>query len=54
MPPQRNTKKEKPKDTKGTLLRILRYITNYRYALLLTLILCLVSNILSLLLDQLL
>lgn len=49
MPPQRNAKKEKPKDTKGTFLRILRYVSSYRYALLLILILCLISNILSLL-----
>ncbi|MBQ8815136.1 MAG: ABC transporter ATP-binding protein [Lachnospiraceae bacterium] len=48
MPPQRNTKKEKPKDTKGTLLRILRYVSRYRYLLGLTLILCLVSNVLAL------
>ena len=48
MPPQRNTKKEKPKDTKGTLLRILRYVSRYRYLLLLTLTLCFISNLLAL------
>ncbi|MBQ1207619.1 MAG: ABC transporter ATP-binding protein [Lachnospiraceae bacterium] len=45
---QRNTKKEKPKDAKGTLLRILRYVSRYRYLLILTLSLCFVSNLLAL------
>ncbi len=44
----RNTKKEKPKDAKGTFLRILHYIARYRMILLIVLILCLASNLLSL------
>ena len=45
---QRNTKKEKPKDAKGTLLRMLRYVSGYRYLLILTLALCFISNVLAL------
>jgi len=45
---QRDTKKEKPKDTKGTLLRMLRYVSRYRYLLILTLSLCFISNLLAL------
>ncbi len=39
----------KPKDTSGTLRRILRYLSAYKWIFLLIIILCLVSNILSLL-----
>ncbi|MGF7141928.1 ATP-binding cassette subfamily B protein [Anaerotaenia torta] len=49
MAPRGDIKKEKPKDAKGTLLRILRYLKEYRYILLLILLLCVGSNILALL-----
>ena len=45
---QRDTKKEKPKDAKGTLLRMLRYVSRYRYLLILTLSLCFISNLMAL------
>ncbi len=38
----------KPKDMKGTLGRMLKYLTSYKYLLLLAIVLCFVSNILSL------
>lgn len=41
--------KKKPKDTKGTLLRLLSYVGRYRYVFAAILVLCFISNILSLL-----
>ncbi len=41
----RGGKKEKPKNTKGTLLRILRYLAQYKWFVLLFLILAVVSNV---------
>ncbi len=41
--------RKKPKDTKGTLLRMLRYVTDFKWILFFVLVLCLVSNILALL-----
>ncbi len=49
MPPHRNTKKEKPRDAKGTLRRILHYVMDYKAALLGIIALVLVSNVLNLL-----
>ncbi|MCD7833659.1 MAG: ABC transporter ATP-binding protein/permease [Lachnospiraceae bacterium] len=40
---------KKPKDTSGTFLRLIRYMAVYKWILLLVLVLCLVSNVLSLL-----
>ncbi|MCC8169232.1 MAG: ABC transporter ATP-binding protein/permease [Oscillospiraceae bacterium] len=40
---------KKPKDTSGTLRRVLKYLSEYKWIFLLIIILCLVSNILSLL-----
>jgi len=48
MPPQRNTKKEKPRDAKGTLLRIWRYVTRYRVWMVLIAVMCICSNLLAL------
>ncbi|MCC8101686.1 MAG: ABC transporter ATP-binding protein/permease [Clostridiales bacterium] len=48
MPP-RVTVMKKPKDTRGTLRRLIHYLAEYKWMLLLVLILCLISNILSLL-----
>ncbi len=48
MPPNITVMK-KPKDTKGTLRRLIQYLAVYKYLLLAVLTLCLVSNILSLL-----
>ncbi len=39
----------KPKDTKGTLLRLLRYLAEFKWILAGVLVLCLVSNIMALL-----
>ncbi|MCD7746382.1 MAG: ABC transporter ATP-binding protein/permease [Lachnospiraceae bacterium] len=47
--PANATVMKKPKDTGGTLRRLIRYMAVYKWILLLVLILCLVSNILSLL-----
>ena len=49
MPPkgQRDTKKEKPRDAKGTLLRIWRYITRFRVLMILIALMCIVSNLLA-------
>ena len=41
--------RKKPKDTKGTLLRMLRYVADFKWILTFVLVLCLVSNILALL-----
>ena len=43
--PQRN----RPKDTKGTFLRMLRYLSSYKWILLVVMLLCVTSNVLSLL-----
>lgn len=50
MPPkgQRDTKKEKPRDAKGTLLRIWRYVTRFRLLMLLIALMCIASNLLAL------
>ncbi|MCR5279880.1 MAG: ABC transporter ATP-binding protein/permease [Lachnospiraceae bacterium] len=50
MPPasQRNTKKEKPKDARGTMRRIWKYIIRYRAYVILIALLCISSNIMSL------
>ncbi len=45
----RETIRKKPKDTKGTLLRLISYIGEYKLILSAVLILCVVSNILALL-----
>ncbi len=44
-PGDRGGKKERPKDTKGALLRILRYLLTYRWLVLLFLICAFLSNI---------
>ncbi len=41
--------KKKPKDTKGTFLRMLRYMGQFKYVVLFVFILCICSNLLSLL-----
>ena len=40
---------KKPKDTKGTIIRLLKYVADFKWVLAGALILCLTSNILSLL-----
>ena len=46
MPPRGfGGKKERPKNAKGTLLRILRYIMSYRYVMLVLLVCTLASNV---------
>lgn len=45
----RDTIRKKPKDTKGTFIRLLRYIGRYKWILLLVFALCFISNILALL-----
>lgn len=45
----RDSIRKKPKDTKGTLRRLLSYIGEYNWFLILILVLCFVSNILALL-----
>lgn len=44
-----DTLRKKPKDTKGTMLRLLRYMGRYKWAFMVILALCVVSNVLSLL-----
>ncbi len=44
----RNTKKEKPKDAKGTLRRIWKYIIRYRAYVILISFLCISSNVMAL------
>ena len=44
-PGDRGGKKERPKDTKGTLLRIVRYLMAYRWLVLLFLVFAFLSNI---------
>lgn len=40
---------KKPKDTKGTIIRLLKYVADFKWILIGALILCLTSNVLSLL-----
>ena len=49
MPPMNMSAVDKPKDTKGALLRILSYLGRYKLLIALILLLCLGSNILALL-----
>ena len=44
-PGDRGGKKEKPKDAKGTLRRIIRYLMAYRWLVLLFLAFALLSNV---------
>lgn len=46
---KRDAVARKPKDTKGTLLRMLRYMTHFKWVLLGVMILCITSNVLALL-----
>lgn len=46
---KRDTVLRKPKDTKGTLIRLLKYVAEFKWLLAATLILCLISNVLALL-----
>ncbi len=46
---KRDTILKKPKDTKGTLKRMLRYVADFKWILALVLVLCLTSNVLALL-----
>jgi len=46
---KRDTVLRKPKDTKGTLIRLLKYVAEFKWILAVTLILCLISNVLALL-----
>ncbi len=48
MPPKMNVQDAKPKDTRGTLGRMLRYLASYKYLLFLAVGLSFVSNVLSL------
>ncbi len=48
MPPKMNVQDTKPKDTRGTLGRMLRYLASYKYLLFLAVGLSFVSNVLSL------
>lgn len=41
--------RKKPKDTKGTLLRLLTYMAEYRWIMIVVLVLCIISNVLALL-----
>lgn len=41
--------RKKPKDTKGTLLRLLTYMAEYKWVMIVVLILCIISNVLALL-----
>ncbi len=45
----RDTIRKKPKDTKGTLRRLLFYVGQYKWILALVFVLCFTSNILALL-----
>ena len=45
MPPGPRAKREKPKDAKGTLLRILKYIMDFRVAVLVLLVCTFASNV---------
>ncbi|MBE5892770.1 MAG: ABC transporter ATP-binding protein [Lachnospiraceae bacterium] len=46
---KRDAVARKPKDTKGTLLRMLRYMTHFKWVLFGVMLLCIISNILALL-----
>ena len=46
---KRDAVARKPKDTKGTLLRMLRYMTHFKWVLFGVMILCITSNVLALL-----
>ena len=46
---KRDTVLRKPKDTKGTLIRLLKYVAEFKWILAVALILCLISNVLALL-----
>ncbi len=46
---KRETVLKKPKDTKGTFLRLLKYVAEFKWILAGVLVLCLVSNVLALL-----
>ena len=46
---KRDTVARKPKDTKGTLLRMLSYMAQMKWVMLIVLVLCVVSNLLGLL-----
>ena len=46
---KRDTVARKPKDTKGTLLRMLSYMAQMKWVMFLVLILCVISNLLGLL-----
>lgn len=46
---KRDSVLKKPKDTKGTLLRMLRYVTDFKWLLVLVMFMCLASNLLALL-----
>jgi len=45
---KRDTVLKKPKDTKGTLKKMLRYVADFKWILALVLVLCLFSNVLAL------
>lgn len=45
---QRDTKKEKPRDARGTLLRIWRYISRFRALMIAIAVMCIGSNLLAL------
>lgn len=49
MPPGRQTVLKKPKDVKTTLIRMIRYLGEYKLIIVLICVLCFVSNILALL-----
>ena len=45
---ERHAVRHKPKDTKGTFLRLIKYVAEYKWILVLVIILCLTSNVLAL------
>jgi len=45
---ERQAVRHKPKDTKGTFLRLIRYVAQYKWILALVIVLCLTSNVLAL------
>ncbi|MBQ7430625.1 MAG: ABC transporter ATP-binding protein, partial [Butyrivibrio sp.] len=48
MAPEPKYKKDKPKNAKNTFLRLLKYSMEFKYILFAVLVLCLISNVLSL------
>jgi len=46
---KKDTVARKPKDTKGTLIKMLSYMAQMKWIILLVLVLCVVSNLLGLL-----